>query len=85
MQELALATGKTLVTVKSWVTKRLVPAPVYRDTKYNHRRYLREEVDVIAATLVSLHIGGYDYFHPSARIYAEVMADVIERVRANYP
>ncbi len=51
MRETAEALGKSLLTVRSWIEKEFIPAPVCRESQQGYLQYVRCEVDAMASVL----------------------------------
>lgn len=74
IRETAEALGFTMLTVKSWISKGLIPSPILRDTSYHYDQYSKGELQVIAAELA-------EHF----KVYSQLQknhTDVIERIRS---
>ena len=51
MPEAAKALGKTVITLKRWISDDLIPPPVLTDTVHGYKHYSRGELEIIKELL----------------------------------
>ena len=81
--EFAKFLGRTPLTVKRWISDRLLPPPILRCTTYGYAHYSKAEATIIEAVLLE-HMREYEYLHHTHSVTINRLWQSVEAYRKSH-